>query len=271
MKKTILYASLCLTLGLASCQVKKLLKIGMQTSTMQTVKAQNPDNQTGVAVEVVKDDSINGIPREEKLKKVESYVVTLPFVAFYKKDFVCYPGQKSFANLPDNLQTYMSDEIATYANKPAAGKYKLRLHIEDCNFNFEYKNKGSIIVALIVTFRTKKEFVSPLAFSMKVGYELLKDDQVIQKGSFTRERKVDEQISANVPIFIPNTRYYSNDPHSPYYRSPGQRSVDADYAQLQGGTAPESIHAMKYGFAVYEELIDGITKDIMAAVGPSLK
>jgi hypothetical protein len=270
MKKSLI--CLCLAvLVLGACGTKKLLTAGIASSKIPDI------TKTTVTIpnfKITVQDSKEGIPTSDQLVKNTSYVVPLPFFAFYKQHYTCTPGQGAFASLAPGLEAIFSNEVkeAGFADD-LKSSYNLKLKVEETNFKFEYMNKGTIIVLLILTIRNKNEYVAPMTCSMKVSYELSKDNAVIKKGTISKEEVVTSKISTGVPLPTGPT-YKKNPAYSPHvYTGQPEYTYNTrnDYQQLQGGTYTEARHAMTYGYTVMFNLMSNASKDICSEIKSLVK
>ena len=269
MKKISLF--LLATVIITACSTKKLLTAGIASGKMPDISKSAITNSK-FKVETI--DTKKGFPATDQIIKNRSYVIPLPFCAFYKQHYTCSPGQKSFSAMAPDLSAIFSNELKEAGVKDnLSGNYSLKLKIEESNFKFEYNNKGSIIILIILEIRNKKEFIMPMTCSMKVSYELMKDNAVIKKGIVTKEEKITEKISADVPL--PDgptyTREYGWDPASGTFKNQEHYNTAKDYQQLQGGTYTEATHAMAYGYTLILNLMSTVSKDICAEIKDSVK
>lgn len=242
------------------CGTRKLLVAGIDGSKMPDISTEaSPKKHFSIEASNLKKE----MPAVSQIVPSGRFMIVLPFFAFYKKHFTCSPSAKSFEKLPDNMKTAFSKEMKSAAfPEDLASGYTLKLTIEELKFNFEYMNKGTIIIPVFFEIRIKNEYMSPMYFSLKVSYELSKDGTVLKKGTVLKEKKITEKISSKIPLpsgpmYVQNPAYFPGS-----HQSEGHYNTAKDYQQVLGGTYSEAQHAMSYGFIETFNLMEEVSKEI---------
>lgn len=264
-KIALLLLALIFSLG---CGTKKLLTYGIDASKMPDISSE-AILKKNFAIEC---STSKEMPATSQVVPAGRFMITLPFFAYYKKHFVCTPGSQSFDKLPGNMKVALSSEMRSGVfPETLASNYTLKLTIEESKFDFDYMNKGSIIVPVFFEIRIKKEYVAPMKFSLKVNYELLKDGVVVKKGTAQAEKKITEKISSEVPLpsgpmYVRNPAYFPGS-----NQSQGHYNTAKDYQQVLGGTYSEAQHAMSYGFIETFNLMEEVSKKVCADIKDIVK
>ncbi len=246
----ILLPALILVLLTSGCRTREDLATGIGSASLPVMKT-SVQKDTALPFEMVH-AAFGGVAARPEIKRKNLVGFSILLFTVVRQKVECRAGANSFGDrLYSNMSAAITEEATRNFAEQNLDEYFLRVKIDSVEVKTAYVSGFNWMFGLR-EINVKRDFCKATSMTLKVSYELEKNDTVIKSATVLKQERISQRLYGST--LLPDSSNYAD------YQEYGK---DKDYSN---GPLLTSANAMQYALIEFNGLVAEAAKTIIAEV-----